>query len=90
MFLGDNKRLDETQKSRVLDRIQGRGFACPTCGSTTFEVGDSLYLGFLFLSEDHDDHMVALTCKNPGCGSPRTGIRLHEADFLKEPTRDVS
>jgi hypothetical protein len=44
----------------------------------------------LFLSEDHDNHMVALTCKNPDCGSPRTGIRLREADFLKEPTRDVS
>ena len=90
MFLGDNKRLDKTQKSRVLDRIQGRGFACPTCGSTAFEVGDSLYLGFLFLSEDQDDHMVALTCQNPDCRSPRTGIRLHEADFLKEPTRDDS
>ena len=90
MFLGDNTRLDETQKSRVLDRVQEHGFTCPTCGSTAFEVGDSLYLGFLFQSEDHDDHMVALTCKNPGCGSPRTGIRLHEADFLKEPTRDVS
>ena len=90
MFLGDNNRLDETQKSRVLDGVQRRDFTCPTCGSTAFEVGDSLYLGFLFLSEYHDNHMVALTCKNPDCGSPRTGIRLREADFLKEPTRDVS
>ena len=59
------------------------------CGWTDFEVGDSLYLGFLFLSEDHDNHMVALTCKNPDCGAPRTGIRLHEADFIKEPSTDV-
>ena len=90
MFLGDNHHLDESQKSRVLDRIRERGFSCPTCGSTAFEVGGSLYMGFLFLSEDHDNHMVALTCKNRDCGSPRTGIRLREADFLKEPTRDVS
>jgi hypothetical protein len=89
MFLGDNTRLDETQKSRVLEKVEERGFTCQTCGSTGFEVGDSLYLGFLFLSEDHDDHMVALTCTNPDCGLPRTGIRLHEADFLEEPSTDV-
>ena len=90
MFLGDNNRLDETQKRRVLDKVQEHGFTCPTCGSTDFEVGDSLYLGFLFLSEDHDDHMVALTCNNTDCAASRTGIRLHKADFLKEPSRDVS
>ena len=88
MFLGDNTRLDETQKQRVLEKVRERDFTCGSCGSTDFEVGDSLYLGFLFLSEDHDDHMVALTCKGPDCGAPRTGIRLHEADFLKEPSRD--
>ena len=89
MFLGDNTRLDEIQKRRVLEKVRERGFACENCGSTDFEVGDSLYLGFLFLSEDHDNHMVALTCKNPDCGVPRTGIRLHEADFIKEPSTDV-
>jgi hypothetical protein len=89
VFLGDNARLDEIQKRRVLEKVQERGFRCGSCGSGDFEVGDSLYLGFLFLSEDHDSHMVALACKNPDCGEPRTGIRLHEADFLKEPTSDV-
>jgi hypothetical protein len=89
MFLGDNTRLDETQKRRVLDEICESDFACESCGSTDFEVGDSLYLGFLFLSEDLDNHMVALTCKNPDCAAPRTGIRLHEAVFLKEPSTDV-
>ncbi len=90
MFLEDNTRLDETQKRRVIEKVQEKGFACENCGSTDFEVGDSLYLGFLFLSENHDDYMVALTCNNPDCVAPRTGIRLHEADFLKEPSRDVS
>ena len=89
MFLGDNNRLDETQKRRVLEKVRERSFTCGSCGSTDFEVGDSLYLGFLFLSEDHDNHMVALTCKNPDCVASRTAIRLHEADFLKEPTSDV-
>jgi hypothetical protein len=87
--LGENSRLDEAQKRRVLGKVRERGFTCNGCGQDEFEVGDSLYLGFLFLSEDHDDHMVALTCKNPDCVVPRTGIRLHEADFLEEPTRDV-
>jgi hypothetical protein len=85
VFLGDTTRLDETQKQRVLEKVLEKGFACCSCGSTDFEVGDSLYLGFLFLSEDRDGHMVALTCKNPDCEAPRTGIRLHEADFIKEP-----
>lgn len=84
MILGDNTRLDARQKRNVLERVRERGFACENCGSKDFEVGDALYLGFLFLSEGHDDYMVALTCKNPGCDSPRTGIRLHEAEFMAE------
>jgi hypothetical protein len=35
----------------------------------------AVYLGFLLLSEDHDSHIVALTCKNQNCGASRTGIR---------------
>ena len=89
MFLEDNTRLDETQKRRVREKVREKGLACENCGSTYFEVGEALYLGFLFLSEDHDNHMVALTCKKPDCGAPRTGIRLHEADFIKEPSTDV-
>lgn len=89
MKLGENSRLNEAQKRRVLGKVREQGFACNGCGSADFEVGDSLYLGFLFLSEDRDSHMVGLTCKNPDCVAPRTGIRLHEADFLKEPSRDV-
>jgi hypothetical protein len=89
VLLGDSTPLDDTQKRRVLERVKERDFICPSCGSNDFEVGNSLYLGFLFLSENHDDYMVALTCKNPDCGAPRTGIRLHEAEFLKEPSPDV-
>jgi len=88
-LLGDNTPLDEAQKRGVLEKVRERGFTCENCGSTDFEVGDSLYLGFLFLSEDLDNHMVALTCKNLGCGAPRTGIKLCEADFIKEPSRDA-
>ena len=84
MILGDNKRLDENEKRRVLEKARERGFACEGCGSKDFEVGDALYLGFLFLSEDRDAYMVALTCENPGCPAPRTGIRLHQLDFSWE------
>jgi len=39
-------------------------------------------MGFLFLDEEHGTYMVALTCKNPGCAAPRTGIRLRHSEFL--------
>lgn len=86
MIRGDTRALDESEKRRVLQRVEERGFGCGSCGSGGFEVGDALYLGFLFLSEDHDDYMVALTCKSKSadCGAPRTGIRLHEAEFLQQ------
>lgn len=83
MILGDNKPLDDSQKRKVLERAREQGFTCSSCGSGDFEVGEVLYLGFLFLSEDRDNYMVALTCKNPACEAPRTGIRLHEAEFLR-------
>ncbi len=82
MILDDNRVLTEEQKRRVLRKTEEKGAVCGDCGSRDFEVGEALYLGFLFLSERQDAYMVALTCKEPGCESPRTGIRLHELDFL--------
>ncbi len=82
MIIEDNRELTEEQKRRVLRKVEERGFACGSCGSGDFEVGNALYLGFLFLSEHQDAYMVALTCKGRGCESPRTGIRLHQLDFL--------
>ncbi len=80
----ENKVLTGEQKQRVLKRVGQRGITCGSCGSDDFEVGEALYLGFLFLSEVHGNYMVALTCKNPGCGSPRVGIKLHEFQFLRD------
>lgn len=80
----DNQALDEEQKHRVRQRAKERDFACGSCASKDFEVGEALYLGFLFLSEEQDDYMVALTCGNPDCGSPRTGIKLHRSEFLHQ------
>ena len=88
MIRPENKELDANQKGRVLDRVGERGFTCGSCGSNDFKVGAALYLGFLFLDEDNDSYMVALTCKELDCGAPRMGIRLHEADFLKEAPQD--
>jgi hypothetical protein len=76
--------LNANQKRRVLEKARDQGITCGSCGSQDFEVGGALYLGFLFLNEDNDTHIVALTCKKPDCETPRTGIKLHEADFLKE------
>ena len=83
MGLAEERRgLTEGQKQRVLGKIEERDLTCGSCGSDDFEVGEALYVGFLFLSEDHDNYVVALTCKNPDCRTPRTGIKLRGAEFL--------
>ncbi|MCA3747987.1 MAG: hypothetical protein IN808_02475 [Rubrobacter sp.] len=82
MIYGDNRILSGEEKRRVLLRVRERGFACPACGSEGFEVGEALPLGFLWFGEEPDAYMVALTCRNPNCPSPRTGIRLEGSGFL--------
>ena len=82
MLINENKVLNENQKQRVLQKVGERGITCGSCGSNDFEVGEALSLGFLFRDEEHGTHMVALTCENPDCENPRTGIRLHESEFL--------
>jgi hypothetical protein len=74
--------LTDEQKHRVLEQVGRRHGSCRACGGDDFDVGDALYLGFLFLSEDSDAYMVALSCTNPTCPAPRTGVRLPEAEFL--------
>jgi hypothetical protein len=73
--------LVPADRDRVLLLVTVKGGHCESCGGTDFEVGHALYLGFLFLDEDDDAYMVALTCRNPKCGT-RTAIRLRETDFL--------
>lgn len=84
MIIDDNKELTEDQKRRVLRRVEERGIICGSCGSGDFEVGEALEMGFLFLNEEHGTYMVALTCEAPDCETPRTGIRLHQSEFLWE------
>ena len=79
----ERRELTEGQKQRVLGKIEERGFACGSCGSGDFRVGEALYVGFLFLSEDHDTYLVALACTNTDCRTPRTGIKLRGAEFLR-------
>ena len=74
--------LDSVARHRVLEQIAAKGGHCEACGATDFAVGDTLYLGFLFLNEESDAYMVALTCRNPECPKPRTAIRLRDTDFL--------
>lgn len=74
--------LDNVAHHRVLEQIAAKGGHCEACGATDFAVGDALYLGYLFLNEDSDAYMVALTCRNPDCPKPRTAIRLRDIDFL--------
>ena len=74
--------LDPAERDCVLEQVAAKGGHCEGCDGTDFEVGHALYLGFLFLDEDNDAYMVALTCRNPQCGKPRTGIKLCEKDFL--------
>lgn len=81
--------LDSASRERVLEQIAAKGGHCESCGGKEFDVGDSLFLGFLFLDEDDDAHMVALTCSNPECAKPRSGIVLPEKDFLSDRVGSV-
>jgi hypothetical protein len=74
--------LTKAQQDRVLRQIRRRRGTCRHCDGNEFLVGDALYLGFLFLSEERDAYMVGLTCTNSGCPAPHTGIRLPAAKFL--------
>jgi hypothetical protein len=76
--------LDQAARERVLSQVAAKGGCCECCGAKDFDVGYALYLGFLFLDEDLDAYMVALSCRNPGCAKPRTAIRLPEKDFLDD------
>lgn len=91
MLYNENTKLDEGQKRRVLEKASERGLTCGACGSREFRVGEALDMSFLFLDEEQGAYMVALTCEKPDCDSPRTGIRLHESEFLSDGsrTRDV-
>lgn len=73
--------LVPVDRDHVLEQLAVKGGHCESCGGTDFDVGHALYLGYLFLDEDGDAYMVALTCRNPECGQ-RTAIRLNEKDFL--------
>jgi hypothetical protein len=81
MNLDEIRILGGEEKRRVLEQVELKGFTCGGCGSGDFEVGEALYLGFLFVGEQHGSYMVGLTCENPGCETPRIGIRLRESDF---------
>ncbi len=83
MSIDENRKLTEGERRRVREKVRGRNFRCGSCGADDFEVGEALYLGFLFLNEDLDTYMVALTCKEPDCATPRTGIKLRGAEFLE-------
>jgi hypothetical protein len=74
--------LQPDARQRVVQQIAAKGGHCGSCGATNFEVGHALYLGFLFLDEDDDAYMVALSCGNPDCAGPRTAIVLAEKAFL--------
>lgn len=74
--------LDTVARNRVLEQVAAKGGHCEACGATDFAVGDALYLGYLFLNEDADAYMVALTCRNPDCAKPRAAIRLSDKEFL--------
>ena len=76
--------LNSSARRRVLDAVSVKGGHCENCGRTEFDVGHALYMGYLFLDEDSDAYMVALTCRNPACAQPRTAIVLPENQFLDD------
>ena len=69
--------LTDAQQAKVLAQVAAKRPECPACGNRSFHVGEALYVGFLFRSEPTDAYLVAITCTNPQCPSPRSGINLH-------------
>jgi hypothetical protein len=78
----ENIALTPLQQQHVLDEVGRRHSHCHSCGGDDFRVGDALYVGFLFHNEKTDAYMVALTCTNPECVVPHTGINMPESQFL--------
>lgn len=74
--------LAAAERDAVAAQVHAKGGYCAACAGTEFNIGDALYLGFLFRDEDPDAYLVALTCCTPDCPRPRTGIVLHANDFL--------
>lgn len=74
--------LSDGATERVVAHLEATGLRCECCGAADFSIGSALPMGFLFLDEDDDAYLVALTCRNPECARPRTGLRLAGADFL--------
>ncbi len=85
MTVNPFKKLDESQRQRVLSRIGERSFVCPNCGSRSFEIGRAMELGHIWHNEEIGTYMVALTCES--CQTP-TGIRLHESEFARDAAHD--
>lgn len=86
--------LQSVERERVSELVAVKGGHCAGCGGRDFAVGHALYLGFLFLDEDDDAFMVALTCHNDDCPAPRTGIVLAANEFCpttgRSPTSRTS
>ena len=81
--------LGPASRERVLEQIAVKGGYCECCGEKDFDVGHALFLGFLFLDEESDAYMVALTCRNPDCAKPRTGMycpRRTSSTTISAPT----
>ena len=77
--------LDGAGCRRVYDQIGAQEVCCEGCGGADFAVGAVLYLGYLFLDEDTDAYLVALTCRGRDCPRPHSGIVLHRRQLLGAP-----
>lgn len=85
----ENITLTAEEQSDVLAQVKRQHGTCHSCGGEDFIAGDALYLGFLFLSADQDAYMVALTCTNPDCAVPHTGIHLRSSQFLSDASPEL-
>lgn len=73
--------LTDKQKHRVARQVRTRRGTCSGCRGRDFDIGDALHLGFLFLSEDEDAYIIALTCTNTQCPAPYTGITVRGSEI---------
>lgn len=75
----NHRQLDDTHTRKVRDLFTECAVPCQHCRSRDFTVGDALEMGSIWPNEELGTYMIALTCRH--CGT-RSGIRLHESQFL--------
>ena len=72
--------LSPSQRRQVLDHIRQRDGRCPSCGGSTFLIGNPG--GIDAFHEDGDAYHVVVKCGSAACSGSPWSVRLRARQFL--------